>query len=335
LNATLNPGPFTVTASNALGTSAGSQFNVVQDAAPPSTTALCNGGSCAGPFSAPVSVSLTSTDPAGSGVQAIYYTVDGSDPTSASPVYNNGPFTVATLSTVKFFAVDNVANAEAVQSLTVGGGGGGGGGPVALVQQKTAGGSGVATLPVTLDAPSGAGNTLVATIGLAAGSSASVSSVTDSSSATWTKGPVGFQSGSNSRVETWYRLGGPSVSGVTVNLSIAKSAAVTVSEWSGVGSVVDVSANGNGASATSVATPSLTTLNANDLVIAAINYHANTTATLASSGFTSLNDFTASTSVHGRAAYLRTTTTGSYQALWSLPVVSGGHGSAILALKAA
>ena len=41
----------------------------------------------------------------------------------------------------------------------------------------------------------------------------------------WLIWPVGFLTGTNSRVELWYRLGAPSVSSVTVNLaaSLAKS----------------------------------------------------------------------------------------------------------------
>jgi hypothetical protein len=37
--------------------------------------------------------------------------------------------------------------------------------------------------------------------------------------------------------------------------------------------------------------------------------------------------------VHERAAYLVSSATGSFQASWSLSGASGGHGTAILALK--
>ena len=214
--------------------------------------------------------------------------------------------------------------------------GGGGGGSVAFVQQKTASAAST-TLPVALPAASRAGDALVAAVALAAGSSASVSSVTDSASGTWTKGPVGYLTGTNSRVEIWYRLGAPSLTSVTVTLSAAKSAAASVSEWSGVAtaSAVDASASGSGASSTTVATPSLATTNATDLIVGAVNYPATAASTLTSASFTSLTNFDSSTSVHGRAAYARTSSAGTYKATWTLSAVSGGNGEAILALKAA
>ena len=123
-----------------------------------------------------------------------------------------------------------VDSSAATVSVTVSSGGGGG--PIALVQQKTASGNAV-TLPVTLTSPSAAGNALVASIAIAAGSSASVTGIADSGGGTWTKGPVGLLTGSNTRIELWYRVGGPSASTVTVTLSAAKAAAINLSEWSG------------------------------------------------------------------------------------------------------
>jgi hypothetical protein len=212
--------------------------------------------------------------------------------------------------------------------------GGGGGGSIGLVQQKVASGN-TGTVPVTLTSPSGSGNALVAMVALAAGSSASVTSVTDSAGGTWTKGPVGFLTGANTRVEIWYRLAATPVTSVTATLSAAKNAAVNVTEWSGVASssAVDGSLGGSGASATTAATPSLATTNPTDVVIGAINYPAAATSTL-SPGSTSLSDFNASTSVHGRAAYALTLATGSFQDSWTLSAASGGNGGAIIALKA-
>ena len=297
------------------------------DVTAPSTTAACNGGSCAGSLPSPVSVSLTASDPGGSGAKKIYYTTNGTTPTTSSPVYSS-PFSISTTTTVRFFAVDQVGNAEAVKSQTVGGGGGGGG--VALVQQKTTSGS-AASLPVTLTAPSATGHALVAVVALAAGSSASVSSLSDSAGS-WTRGPIGFLTGTNSRVEIWYRLGAPSVSSVTVTLSASKALAVNVSEWSGV-TALDRSAGGGGASSTTVATPSLATTAA-DLVIGATNYPATATSTLTSGSFTSLTAFDSGSAVHGRAAYRVTSAAGSFQVSWTLSAASGGHGTTILALKA-
>jgi hypothetical protein len=211
---------------------------------------------------------------------------------------------------------------------------------VAFVQQKSLGSSGsAASLQVPLTSASVSGDTLVAVVALAAGSSASVHDVTDSSGVAWTATPVvGFLSGTNSRVEIWYRTGVPSVSSVTVNLSTAKAVAVNVSEWSGVAtaSPLDLSKNGSGASATTISTATpFTTGNATDLLIGANNYPATATPTLTSSGWTGLNPFTSGTGVHGNAAYQITSSTGSYQASWSLNASSGGHSTAILALKGA
>ena len=213
---------------------------------------------------------------------------------------------------------------------------GGSGNPLALVQQKVASSSGTGTLTVPLTAPSKVGDALVAAIALKHGSSVKVTSVTDSSGGTWTAGPVGFLSGTNSRVELWYRVGAPVVTNVTATLSSSTgTAAANVSEWSGVVAVspLDRSAGGSNASGATASTPSITATNATDLVIGAINYPANVTSSLTSGAFTSLTDFPLSTSVHGRAAYRKTTATGVQQAAWSLSGSSGGSGGAILALK--
>jgi hypothetical protein len=45
----------------------------------------------------------------------IYYTTDGSTPTTGSSVYT-GPITVDTTTTLRFFAVDDVGNPSIVQT---------------------------------------------------------------------------------------------------------------------------------------------------------------------------------------------------------------------------
>jgi Big-like domain-containing protein len=236
--------------------------------------------------------------------------------------------------TFTYRANDGTANSAAA-TVSAAVTSGSGGGPVALVQEKSVGGSGV-SLPVALGAASGSGSALVAAVAVAAGSSASVLGVSDSSGGAWVRGAVGFQSGTNSRVELWYRLAAPSVSSVTVTLSAAKSAAVNVSEWSGVAAVsaLDGSAQGGSPTASTVQTPTLAT-SAADLVIGAVNYPAAATSTLTSGGFASLGDFEFSTKVHGRVAYQITSSAGSSQAAWSLSAASGGSGGVILALRAA
>jgi N-acetyl-beta-hexosaminidase len=85
---------------------------------PPATSIASNGGGCsAGWYAAPVDVSLSATD-AGSGVDVIRYTVDGSDPTASSPSYS-GPFTVSTTTTVNYRAWDMAGNVEATKTQRI------------------------------------------------------------------------------------------------------------------------------------------------------------------------------------------------------------------------
>jgi hypothetical protein len=108
-----------------------------------------------------------------------------------------------------------------------------------------------------------------------------------------------------------------------------------VSEWSGVAAAqaVDTVAGQGNASATTAATPSITTTNPNDVVIGAINYPRAVSATLDTPGFSTLRDFNAST-VSGRAAYRVVSAAGGYSASWTLSGASAS-GGAILALKGA
>jgi hypothetical protein len=325
-------GTYQVTASNGSAVSNPASFRVARDVTSPTTTAACNGGpNCSGTYTGSVSVVLSSTDGSGAGVKTIFWRTDPSTPYAAY----SGPLTVAAGTTVYFYAVDSVGNQETGKTQLVAVGtsssGGGGSGSIALVQQTTASAGSVSTL--TVPVASTAGDTLVATIALNTGGSSSVTSVTDSTGTSWTKGAVGYLSGVNTRVEIWYRLGANAVSSITIKTSTAKTIATTVSEWSGVGTVVDGQAGGSNASSGTAATPSLTTMNATDLVIGAINYPNAVTASLGTSGFTALAGFSAG-SVHGSAGYAVTTSAGSYRASWTLSGSSGGSGGAIVALEA-
>jgi peptidoglycan/xylan/chitin deacetylase (PgdA/CDA1 family) len=88
------------------------------DTTPPTSSIACNGGACSsGTYTAAVSVSLSATD-TGSGVAAIRYTTDGSDPSTSSPLYS-GPFSVSTTTTVKYRAWDVAGNVEATNSQLI------------------------------------------------------------------------------------------------------------------------------------------------------------------------------------------------------------------------
>jgi Chitobiase/beta-hexosaminidase C-terminal domain len=79
--------------------------DVASDTTAPVSSIACNGSaSSSTAYTAPVSVSLSATD-AGSGVDVIRYTLNGSDPTASSPSYS-GPFTVSATTTVKYRAWD-------------------------------------------------------------------------------------------------------------------------------------------------------------------------------------------------------------------------------------
>jgi peptidoglycan/xylan/chitin deacetylase (PgdA/CDA1 family) len=88
------------------------------DTTPPTSAIACNGAACSSStYTAPVSVSLSASDP-DDAVAAIRYTTDGSDPTSSSTLYT-GSFTISTTTTVKYRAWDTAGNAEATNSQLI------------------------------------------------------------------------------------------------------------------------------------------------------------------------------------------------------------------------
>jgi hypothetical protein len=205
---------------------------------------------------------------------------------------------------------------------------------VALVRQAT-GGAATAAQSLRVPIASQTGHALVAAIAVQAGTTTSVTSVTDSAGNAWTKGPVGFLSGSNTRVEIWYSTGAAPVAQVTANLSAPDIVSANVTEWSGVAAAqaVDALAGQGNPSADTAATPAIATTNADDLVLGAINFPRAVSATLSTPGFSALANFNAST-VSGRAAYRIVSAAGSYSLAWTLSGASTS-GGAILALKAA
>jgi len=90
----------------------------VPDTEAPTSSIACNLSPCSsGWYGGPVSVTLSAAD-GGSGVAAIRYTLDGSDPTASSPAYI-APFSVSATTTVKYRAWDNAGNVEAPNSQLI------------------------------------------------------------------------------------------------------------------------------------------------------------------------------------------------------------------------
>jgi hypothetical protein len=275
------------------------------------------------------------------GVASVQFTVDGASiGTDTSAPYSVSWDTRSVTNgshTLRAIARDAAGNSatSAPVAVAVSNGTPPPGGSVSLVAQRTAAQTtSSTTLAVTVPATA-AGNALVASFALATGGSKSVLSVTDSAGGTWTRGPVGFQSGSNTRVELWYRVGVPAgITSVTATLSTAATGSVNVSEWDGVAgaSPLDVQAGKGNPASTAAPTPALTTTNADDLLVGALNYSGAATSTLSGGGFTALTDYNAG-NVHGRAAYRAVSTTGTYTATWTLSAATSS-GTAILALKA-
>jgi hypothetical protein len=112
---TFNNTSNTVSAYDNIGNTASATFGVVPDSAAPTTTdntaAIGNAWK-----NTNQTVVLTPTDGTGSGVAATYHTTDGSTPTTASPTGTSFTLSADGTFTIKYFSVDNVANAEAAKT---------------------------------------------------------------------------------------------------------------------------------------------------------------------------------------------------------------------------
>ncbi len=86
---------------------------IILDGTLPVTTASPSGGT----YTGAQSVTLSCSDGSGSGCDKIYYTTNGSTPTTSSPVYSS-PISVSATMTLKFFAKDMAGNNETVKTQT-------------------------------------------------------------------------------------------------------------------------------------------------------------------------------------------------------------------------
>ena len=81
------------------------------DTKAPSSSAAPAGGN----FGTAIQVTLSCDDGSGAGCTAVYYTLDGNDPTVLSGTYGL-PISISETTTLKFFAVDSAGNAEPVNT---------------------------------------------------------------------------------------------------------------------------------------------------------------------------------------------------------------------------
>jgi hypothetical protein len=84
---------------------------ILLDQTPPITTASPPQGS----YSPPQSITLTCNDSNGVGCETIYYTTNGSTPSTSSPVYSTS-VNISATTTLKFFAKDLAGNSESVKT---------------------------------------------------------------------------------------------------------------------------------------------------------------------------------------------------------------------------
>jgi hypothetical protein len=82
---------------------------ILPDTTPPTVTSSPPGGT----YSSVQSVTLTANEPA----PTIYYTTDGSTPTTSSPIYS-APINISTTTTLKFFGRDASGNSSPVNTQT-------------------------------------------------------------------------------------------------------------------------------------------------------------------------------------------------------------------------
>jgi hypothetical protein len=84
------------------------------DSTPPTVSASVKTGT----YSAAQSIMLTCNDGAGSGCKAIYYTINGTSPSTAATTYTSAIAIGAGVTTLKFLAVDNSGNVSLVGTET-------------------------------------------------------------------------------------------------------------------------------------------------------------------------------------------------------------------------
>ena len=188
------------------------------------------------------------------------------------------------------------------------------------------------TLAVTLGTAPVAGNALVATVTTNA-TTRTVSSISGAGG-TWSR--IAAKAASGGNTETWAALdvaGGSTT--VTITLSSSGAGAAIVTEVGGVASsgATDVSGSASGANTRSLASGTVTTTNARDLLVAVAGYRGTTSITTnPASPWTTIARQT-NTTLTNSTAWQTATTSGSESASWTLSAKTSGYDGNIVALK--
>ena len=202
----------------------------------------------------------------------------------------------------------------------------------------------VANTTNTSAASSTAGNALILLVSIAAGATSKLSTVTDSAGNSWVvpstnanvTPPANFVSGSNTYFAMAYVLNAAAITSLTVTISASKAFSYNLVEFSGVAtaSAVDQSNSVSNSTSTSpLLTPSITTTNANDLIIGGMSAN-NNSMTLGSAGYTALTNMVPIGTMKTVGAYQIVSATGTYSISWT-PGASAVSGAGIMAFKAA
>lgn len=165
------------------------------------------------------------------------------------------------------------------------------------LDQQAANNSAATTVVATITATA-SGALLVACISYATASSQSISGVTDSAGNTWHSLTAQFHTGSNSYNQIWYSFNAASVTSVTATGTSSGAKGINVTSWTGFSTTdpLEQSTGTNGTNATTVTAATVTTTDANTLVIKSANKLGNSAAgTLGWTGGTALTHPTGTT----------------------------------------
>jgi hypothetical protein len=251
-----------------------------------------------------------------------------SDAVAPSGIASGETFGSAALTIPRTVSPSGIASAEAFGTAVVTTASTRGIALVSETEYHTASANPFACSPVT----AATGDTLVALVHLRTGAVSNTTTLSDGSGNVWTQRATDFLSGVNSRILIFTApvTSALSAGTVTVTTSAAYAATVSITRWSGVGSV-DVAASINEAATTTPAGAPVATTDNGDVVIGGISYGSATAPTSLAAGWSTLTGNSPNTGYYGANAYRHPGATGSFAPAWVIP--SAGSASATVALK--